>query len=144
MKTASGNRITVRVDGGLKTGKDIIIAALLGSEEFGFGTATMIAAGCIMARQCHANTCPTGIATQDERLRKKFKGKAEDIIFYFSAVAREVREIMAEMGARNLADIIGRNDLLTPALTQPRAGADTGSGWTGFILSIRLTCRKGV
>ena len=118
------DRITVRVDGGLKTGKDIIIAALLGSEEFGFGTATMIAAGCIMARQCHANTCPTGIATQDERLRKKFKGKAEDIIFYFRAVAREVREIMAEMGARNLADIIGRNDLLTPALTQPRAGAD--------------------
>ena len=118
------DRITVRVDGGLKTGKDIIIAALLGSEEFGFGTATMIAAGCIMARQCHANTCPTGIATQDERLRKKFKGKAEDIIFYFKAVAREVREIMAEMGVKNLAGIIGRNDLLTAALPETRSGAE--------------------
>jgi glutamate synthase (NADPH) large chain len=118
------DRITVRVDGGLRTGKDIIIAALLGSEEFGFGTATMIAAGCIMARQCHANTCPTGIATQDERLRKKFKGKAEDIILYFTAVAREVREIMAEMGMRSLAGIIGRTDLLTAALPEIRSGAE--------------------
>ncbi len=111
------NRITVRVDGGLRTGKDIVIAALLGAEEFGFGTATMIAAGCIMARQCHSNTCPTGIATQDERLRKRFKGKVEDIILYFKTLAQEVREIMTEMGVRSLADIIGRADLLTSVPT---------------------------
>jgi glutamate synthase (NADPH/NADH) large chain len=116
------DRITVRVDGGLRTGKDVVIAALLGAEEFGFGTAAMIAAGCIMARQCHANTCPTGIATQDERLRKRFKGKAEDIILYFKALAQEVREIMAEMGVRSLSDIIGRTDLLTTYLSNIHPG----------------------
>ena len=106
-------RVTLRVDGGLKTGRDIIMAALLGAEEFGCGTATMIAAGCIMARQCHSNTCPTGIATQDELLRKRFKGKAEDIILYFRSVAGEVRGILAGMGFRSMSEIIGRTDLLT-------------------------------
>ena len=106
-------RVTLRVDGGLKTGRDIIIAALLGAEEFGCGTATMIAAGCIMARQCHSNTCPTGIATQDELLRKRFKGRAEDIILYFRSVAGEVRGILAGMGFRSMSEIIGRTELLT-------------------------------
>lgn len=111
-------RIRVRVDGGLRTGKDIVIAALLGAEEYGFGTATMIAAGCVMARQCHLNTCPTGIATQDERLRKKFRGTVEGVSAYFSALAREVREILAEIGVRSLDDIIGRTDLLFPKLLE--------------------------
>jgi len=105
-------RIRVRVDGGLRTGKDVIIAALLGAEEFGFGTAILISAGCVMVRQCHANTCPTGIATQDEKLRKRFRGSVDGIIAYLRAVAREVREILAEMGAANLTDIVGRTDLL--------------------------------
>lgn len=107
-------RIRVRVDGGLRTGRDIIIASLLGAEEFGFGTATMIATGCVMARQCHLNTCPTGIATQDERLRRKFKGTVEGVMAYFRALAHEVKELLAEMGFRSLEEIIGRMDLLTP------------------------------
>lgn len=106
-------RIRLRVDGGLKTGRDVIIAALLGAEEFGFGTATMIAVGCVMARQCHLNTCPTGIATQDERLRERFKGKPEDVMVFFKALAQEVREILSEMGFKSLEEIIGRRDLLS-------------------------------
>ncbi|MFN3479837.1 MAG: glutamate synthase large subunit [Thermodesulfovibrionales bacterium] len=106
-------RIKVRVDGGIRTGRDVIIAAILGAEEFGFGTATMISAGCVMARQCHLNTCPKGVATQDERLRKKFTGTVEGVMAYFRAVAHETREILAEMGAKSIDDIIGRTDLLT-------------------------------
>ncbi len=109
------DRIRVRADGGIRTGRDVIIAALLGADEFGFGTATMIAAGCVMVRQCHANTCPTGIATQDPKLRARFRGTVEGVTAYFRAVAREIREIMAEMGVTGLAEIIGRSDLLTAA-----------------------------
>ncbi len=115
METGLRQKIRVRVDGGLKTGRDVIIAALLGAEEFGFGTATMIAAGCVMARQCHLNTCPTGVATQDEKLRARFRGTVEGITSYFRALAHEVREILAEMGTKVLDDIIGRTDLLMPA-----------------------------
>ncbi len=106
-------RIRVRVDGGLKTGKDVIIAALLGAEEYGFGTETMIATGCVMARQCHLNTCPTGVATQDPRLRARFRGTVEGVMALFSAIAGEVREILSQMGYRSLDEIIGRSDLLT-------------------------------
>ena len=106
-------RIRVRVDGGLKTGKDVIIAALLGAEEYGFGTETMIATGCVMARQCHLNTCPTGVATQDPRLRARFRGTVEGVMALFSAIAGEVREILSQMGCRSLDEIIGRSDLLT-------------------------------
>ncbi len=106
------DKVRVRVDGGLKTGKDVIIAALLGAEEFGFGTAAMIAEGCVMARQCHLNTCPTGVATQDPKYVAKFKGKVENVMAYFKAVAQEVREILAQMGVKKLEDIIGRADLL--------------------------------
>jgi glutamate synthase (NADPH/NADH) large chain len=106
-------RIRVRVDGGLKTGRDVIIAALLGAEEFGFGTETMIAAGCVMARQCHLNTCPTGVATQDPRLRARYKGTVEGVMALFNAIAGEVREILAQMGYRSMDEIIGRTDLLT-------------------------------
>ncbi|MEJ2695978.1 MAG: glutamate synthase large subunit, partial [Candidatus Sulfobium sp.] len=118
------DRIRVRVDGGLRTGRDVVTAALLGAEEFGFGTATMIALGCVMARQCHLNTCPTGIATQDERLRRKFRGTADRVVSYFSAVAEEVREILAGIGFRTMEEIIGKSDLLKPAA----AGLPEGSG----------------
>jgi glutamate synthase (NADPH/NADH) large chain len=117
------DRVRLRVDGGLRTGRDIIIAALLGAEEFGFGTATMIAVSCVMARQCHLNTCPTGIATQDERLRGRFKGRVEGVMAYFRSLAQEVRGIMAEMGFRNFDEIIGRSDLLVVRdVEHPTAG----------------------
>ena len=106
------HRIEVRTDGGFKTGRDVVIAALLGAESYGFGTAPLVAMGCAMARQCHINTCPTGIATQREDLRAKFKGTPEQVIAYFTLVAEEVRAILAGMGFRALDEIIGRNDLL--------------------------------
>jgi glutamate synthase (ferredoxin) len=106
------HRIEVRTDGGLKTGRDVVIAAALGAESYGFGTATLVAMGCDMARQCHVNTCPTGIATQREDLRAKFRGTPEQVIAYFTFIAEEVRRILAGMGFRRLNEIIGRNDLL--------------------------------
>ena len=106
------HRIEVRVDGGLRTGRDIVIAALLGAESYGFGTAPLVALGCAMARQCHLNTCPTGIATQLPELRAKFRGTPEQVITYFGFVAREVRELLASLGAGSLDAIIGRADLL--------------------------------
>jgi glutamate synthase (ferredoxin) len=106
------HRIEVRTDGGLKTGRDVIIAALLGAESYGFGTAPLVAMGCAMARQCHINTCPTGIATQREDLRAKFKGTPEQVISYFTLLAEEVRSLLSGMGFRSLDDIIGRHDLL--------------------------------
>ncbi|MBA3659271.1 MAG: glutamate synthase large subunit, partial [Gemmatimonadales bacterium] len=106
------HRIEVRTDGGLKTGRDVIVAALLGAESYGFGTAPLVAMGCAMARQCHINTCPTGIATQREDLRAKFKGTPEQVITYFTLLAEEVRRHLAAMGFRTLDEIVGRNDLL--------------------------------
>ncbi|MGO4339403.1 glutamate synthase large subunit [Labrys sp. KB_33_2] len=106
------SRVRLQVDGGLKTGRDVVIGALLGADEFGFSTAPLIAAGCIMMRKCHLNTCPVGVATQDPVLRKRFKGTPEHIINYFFFVAEEVRELMAELGFRKLDELIGRSDLL--------------------------------
>ena len=106
-------RVTLKVDGGLKTGRDVVLAALLGAEEFGFGTIPLIALGCIMARQCHLNTCPVGIATQREDLRRRYAGTPEHVIAYMLGVAEQVREILAEMGLRQLDDAVGRVDLLT-------------------------------
>jgi len=106
------HRIEVRVDGGFRTGRDVVIAALLGAESFGFGTAPLVALGCAMARQCHLNTCPTGIATQRPELRSKFRGTPDQVVTYFSFVAEQVREILAALGARTLEEIIGRADLL--------------------------------
>jgi len=106
------SRVIVRTDGGLHTGRDVIIAALLGAEEYGWGTIALIALGCQMARQCHLNTCPVGIASQRADLRKKFKGVPEDLVTFFSHVAQEVREYLAYIGARSLDEIIGRTDLL--------------------------------
>jgi glutamate synthase (NADPH) large chain len=105
-------RVALQADGGLRTGRDVIIAALLGADEFGFSTAPLIAAGCIMMRKCHLNTCPVGVATQDPVLRKRFKGLPEHVINYFFFVAEEVRELMAEMGFTTIDEMIGQSDLL--------------------------------
>jgi len=105
-------RVRLRVDGGLKTGRDVVIAAMLGADEFGFGTAALIAVGCDMARQCHLDTCPAGIATQREDLRLKFTGKPEHVANFLRFIAEEVREILARLGMRSLDEIIGRADLL--------------------------------
>ncbi len=108
------SRIRVRVDGGLKTGRDVVVAALLGAEEFGFGTAPLVALGCIMLRKCHCNTCSVGIATQDPCLRKKFAGAPEHVVTYMTFVAREVRELMAALGFRTVDEMVGRADRLRP------------------------------
>ena len=112
--TANGlrERMTLRVDGGLKNARDLMIAACLGAEEFDFGTTTLIALGCVMARQCHLNTCPVGIATQSESLRKKFKGKPDNLVIYFSTLAEEVRRLMTETGFYSIDDLVGRTDIL--------------------------------
>ncbi|GGG33128.1 glutamate synthase [Caldovatus sediminis] len=106
------HRVRLRTDGGIKTGRDVVIAAMLGAEEFGIGTASLVAMGCIMVRQCHSNTCPVGVCTQDEKLRAKFGGTPEKVINLFSFVAEEVREILASLGFRRLEEVIGRTDLL--------------------------------
>src|ERR1700730_1811653 len=117
------SRISLRVDGGLKFSRDIVIAAILGADEFGFGTGALLAIGCVMARQCHLNTCPVGIATQDETLRMRFNGKAEMIIAYFRSLAEEVRQKMATLGVRSLGELRGWYDRL-----------DTRSGMDAFMV----------
>ena len=105
-------RIAVQVDGQMKTGRDVVIGAMLGADEFGFATAPLVVEGCIMMRKCHLNTCPVGVATQDPVLRKKFEGRPEHVVNYFFFVAEEVRELMASLGIRKFNDLIGRSDLL--------------------------------
>ena len=107
-------RVRLRVDGGFKFGRDVIVGALLGADEFGFGTAALLALGCVMARQCHLNTCPVGIATQDEKLRMRFTGKPEMVEDYFRAVAREVRELLAALGSHSIDAIVGAVYRLRP------------------------------
>lgn len=114
------HRLTLRVDGGIKSGRDVVIAAMLGAEEFGIGTAALVAMGCIMVRQCHSNTCPVGVCVQDEKLRKKFEGSPEKVINLFTLIAEDVRHILAGLGVRSLNDVIGRTDLLH----QVHRGAD--------------------
>ncbi|MBO6091175.1 MAG: alpha-hydroxy-acid oxidizing protein, partial [Acetobacter sp.] len=106
------HRVRLRVDGGIKTGRDVVIAAMLGAEEFGIGTASLVAMGCLMVRQCHSNTCPVGICSQDPRLREKFEGTPEKVISLFSFIAEDVRNILASLGFRTLNEVIGRVDLL--------------------------------
>jgi len=106
------DRVTLRVDGGIKTGRDVVIAAMLGAEEFGVGTTSLIAMGCIMVRQCHTNTCPVGVCTQDEDLRGKFTGTPAKVVNLFTFLAEEVQEILAQIGIQKLEDVIGRTDLL--------------------------------
>jgi glutamate synthase domain-containing protein 3 len=108
------SRVKLRVDGGFKTGRDVVLAAMLGADDMAFGSAMLVALGCIYARQCHKNTCPVGIATQDPELRKKFKGTPEDAQTFLMFVARDVRRRLARLGASSLADVHGRSDLLRP------------------------------
>jgi glutamate synthase (NADPH/NADH) large chain len=106
-------RVTLRTDGGLRTGRDIVMAAMMGAEEYGIGTAALISMGCIMVRQCQSNTCPVGVTTQDPRLREKFTGTADKVVNLITFYAQEVREILASIGARSLDEVVGRADLLT-------------------------------
>jgi len=106
------SRIRIQTDGQLKTGRDVVLAALLGAEEFGFATACLIVLGCVMMRKCHLNTCPTGVATQDPELRKRFMGRADHLVNFFKFLAEEVREIMAELGFRSFDEMVGRVDML--------------------------------
>jgi glutamate synthase (NADPH/NADH) large chain/glutamate synthase (ferredoxin) len=106
-------RVTLRTDGGLRTGRDIVMAAMMGAEEYGIGTAALIAMGCIMVRQCQSNTCPVGVCTQDPELRAKFTGTADKVVNLITFYAQEVRELLASIGARSLDEVIGRADLLT-------------------------------
>jgi glutamate synthase (NADPH/NADH) large chain len=106
------HRVRLRTDGGLKTGRDIVIAAILGAEEFGIGTLSLVAMGCIMVRQCHSNTCPVGVCTQDEKLRDKFVGTPEKVINLMTFIAEEVRDILAKLGFRSLDEVVGRTELL--------------------------------
>ncbi len=117
------NRVTLRTDGGMKTGEDIAIATLLGAEEYNFGTAALIALGCVYVRQCHLNTCPVGVATLDERLRGKFKGKPEHVVNFFNGVAEELRGIMAKLGFRTIDEMIGHVECLRqrPIENHPKA-----------------------
>ncbi len=109
--------VTLKTDGGIKTGRDVVIAAMMGAEEYGVATTTLVAMGCIMVRQCHSNTCPVGVCTQDEKLREKFSGTPEKVVNLFNFIAEEVREILADLGFKTLNDIIGRTDLLKQVST---------------------------
>ncbi|WP_233274776.1 glutamate synthase large subunit [Haladaptatus cibarius] len=121
-RTGLRSRIKVTVDGGMKTGRDVAVAALLGAEEFSFGTASLVTSGCVMARQCHKNTCPVGIATQDEDLRARFPGEPDHVINYMTFIAEELREIMAELGVKTVEEMVGRVDLLRQReTTHPKA-----------------------
>jgi glutamate synthase domain-containing protein 2/glutamate synthase domain-containing protein 1/glutamate synthase domain-containing protein 3 len=130
------NRVTLRADGGMRTGEDIVYAALLGAEEYNFGTSALIASGCVYVRQCHLNTCPVGIATQDERLRLKFRGKPENVVAYFNAVAQEMREIMARLGARSVDQLIGRVEMLRQRHIENHPKANTVD-LTRLLASVR-------
>ncbi len=132
------SRVTLQTDGGLKTGRDVAIAALLGAEEFGFATAPLITLGCIMMRKCHLNTCPVGVATQDPELRKKFQGKPEHVVNYLFMVAEDLRQIMASLGFRKVDDMIGRVDVLDSRAAINHWKAD------GLDLTPMLTPAEGV
>jgi len=136
LKTGLRQNVRLRVDGGFKFARDVVIAALLGADEFGFGTAALLAMGCVMARQCHLNTCPVGIATQDETLRTRFTGRPELVKNYFRAVAAETRVLLGRLGARSLQEIIGRTELL-----QPRTKA--AHGWIDGLLQPTTPIPKG-
>ncbi|MEO6847111.1 MAG: glutamate synthase large subunit, partial [Chthoniobacterales bacterium] len=121
------NRVTLRTDGGMRTGEDIVYATLLGAEEYNFGTSALIAMGCVYVRQCHLNTCPVGVATLDDRLRGKFKGKPENVVNFFNAVAQEVREIMAALGFRTINEMVGHVECLRQRKVENHPKANTVS-----------------
>ena len=148
------HKITLRTDGGIKTGRDVVIAAMMGAEEFGIGTTSLVAMGCIMVRQCHSNTCPVGVCTQDDDLRKKFTGTPEKVVNLFSFIAEEVREILARLGFKTLNEIVGRTDLLkqvsrgtkdlddldlSPLLVQADPGRNNRYSMSSFINEVPST-----
>ncbi|HWX55934.1 MAG TPA: glutamate synthase large subunit [Verrucomicrobiae bacterium] len=154
VKMGSRQRVRLRVDGGLKFARDVVKAALLGADEFGFGTAALLAMGCVMARQCHLNTCPVGIATQDEALRTRFAGKPEMVMAYFQGIAAEVRTLLASLGARSIEEIVGHADYLRPMnnedgaiwvhellqpVVDPGGSAPAGHSKSGRVLAAKLT-----
>ena len=118
------DRVVLQTDGGLRTGRDVAMAAALGAQEYGFGTAALVAIGCVMARQCHLNTCPAGIATQKPELRAKYNGTPDQVIAYFRLIAEDVRRILAALGLRSLGELVGRTDLLRPRDIQASARVD--------------------
>merc|ERR1719253_760048 len=131
------DRVILRADGGIRTGRDVAIAAMMGAEEFGFGTIAMIAEGCVMAHVCHLNTCPVGVTSQKEALRKKFPGTPEHVVNFFEFVAEELRELMAHLGYSKFEDLIGRADLLKEDEDQFSKVAKTkGISLSGFFSSI--------
>jgi len=135
------SRVVLQADGQLRTGFDVIVAAILGADEFGFSTAPLIAMGCTMMRKCHLNTCPVGIATQDPVLRKKFEGKPGHVINYFFMLAEEVRVWMSKLGVRSIQELVGRTDLLkAKKTTHPKAKFLNFGG----LLKNALEMRPGV
>ena len=134
-------RIAVQVDGGVRTGRDVVIGALLGADEFGFATAPLIAAGCIMMRKCHLNTCPVGVATQDPVLRKRFVGQPEHVINFFFFVAEEVRELMAALGYRKFNEMVGQRQMLdkTNLIAQAKA---KGLDFSQAVLQARAVAER--
>ncbi len=140
MRAGLRRRVRLRVDGGFKSGRDVILGALLGADEFGFGTAALLALGCVMARQCHLNTCPVGIATQDEKLRMRFAGKPEMVESYFRALAGEVRELLATMGACSIDAIVGAVDRLRPRSS--KAGKDLAELLEPIAAPPQTNCRR--
>ena len=133
-------RVRLQVDGGLRTGRDVLVAALLGAEEFAFSTAPLIAAGCIMMRVCHLNTCPVGIATQDPELRRRFAGTPDHVVTYFMYLAEEVRELLAALGARSIDEVVGRADLL---VQRDLSGHPRADGLDLSALTTRATGPSG-
>jgi glutamate synthase (NADPH/NADH) large chain len=148
------HNVTLKTDGGIKTGRDVVMAAMMGAEEFGIGTTSLVAMGCIMVRQCHSNTCPVGICTQDEKLRKKFTGTPEKVVNLFTFIAEEVREILANLGFKSLNEIVGRTDLLkqisrgtsnlddldlSPLLVQPDPGENNRYSSSNLINKVLAT-----
>ncbi|GHV93764.1 glutamate synthase [Spirochaetia bacterium] len=136
-------RVRLQTDGQIKTGRDIVIAGMLGAEEIGFGTSTLIVLGCVMMRKCHENTCPMGVATQDPELRRRFAGKSEHLINFFRFLAQEVREIMASLGFRHFDDLVGRADLLTPVKVAPNGDSLSLAKAAGIDLSRILYRAEG-
>jgi glutamate synthase (NADPH/NADH) large chain/glutamate synthase (ferredoxin) len=136
-------RVSLRTDGGLRSGRDIVIAALLGAEEFGFGTGLLVALGCDMARQCHLNTCPTGIATQREDLRAKFDGRPEHVINYLFLIAEETREHLSRLGAHSIEEVVGRVELLEAAPDAPLDLSYIVGGTDSALPRRRLWARNG-
>ena len=131
------SRIAVQVDGGVRTGRDVVIGALLGADEFGFATAPLIAAGCIMMRKCHLNTCPVGVATQDPVLRKRFVGQPEHVINFFFFVAEEVRELMAALGYRKFDEMVGQRQMLDKAKLDRALARRKGLDFSKLFLQAR-------